>query len=176
MSKTYSAAPDVDTHIGNMLNLHHEALYGAEVTALFVFDLDSTKAVLKHQGYAAAAVVRIVPVKDRSLGMPDATITVDRTTWLTMSPRQRDALIDHELTHLVRVMEVDDEGNETDTPKCDVLGRPKLRMRLHDHQYGWFDEIAERHGDASIEVKQVRRILDHQLYFDFAAPPKAQAA
>lgn len=57
--------------------------------------------------------------------------------------------------------------------KRDDLGRPVLKIRLHDQQHGWFDEIARRHGDASIEVQQAKAFADSsgQTYFGWAAPP-----
>lgn len=162
--KTYSSAPDVDTCINKIQECYHSELDGVTVSALFVFDLEATEPVLKHQGYPAAAVVRITPLRDRALGMSDAAIVVDRSNWLTLSQRQRDGLIDHELTHLSRVLD-----KETGRPLCDVLDRPKLRMRRHDHQFGWFDEIAQRHSVASPEVRQAKQLMEAsgQLYFDF---------
>jgi hypothetical protein len=125
--------------------------------------------VLKHQGYPAGAVVRITPLKDRALGIADATIVIDRAGWLALTQRQRDALVDHELTHLVR--KVDKDAGEL---VCDVLDRPKLLMRKHDRFFGWFDEVAQRHGEASTEVMQARRLVESsgQLYFDFE--PRSQ--
>lgn len=162
--KTYSKAPDVVGHIENMVDAYHPDLDGVTVQPLFVFDLESTEAVLKHQGYPAAAVVRITPLRDRAQGIADACIEIDRSTWLTLSPRQRDALIDHELTHLTRVLD-----EETESPLYDSLDRPKLAMRRHDHQFGWFDDVAQRHGEASPEVRQANRLMESsgQLYFDF---------
>lgn len=163
--KTYSPAPDVETCIGNIRHEYHDELHGVTVGALFAFDLEGTEPVLKHQGYAAWAVARITPLRDRALGVPDALVTVDRMIWLTLSPRQRNALIDHELTHLTRVLD-----DDTGLPKSDALDRPKLKIRLHDHQMGWFDEIAQRHGDASPEIIQAKRLIAQsgQLYFDFS--------
>jgi hypothetical protein len=165
--KTFSKAPDVAATIEKMLDAHHEDLAGVTVEGLFAFDHESSEPVLKHAGYPAGAVVRITPLKDRALGISDATIVVDRAGWLALSVRQRNALIDHELTHLARKMLEDDDGGET--PAFDVLGRPKLLMRKHDHQFGWFDEVAQRHGEASPEVRQARVLMESsgQLYFDF---------
>lgn len=162
--KTYSQAPDADACIEKIHAAHHEDLEGVTVTALFVFDTETTLPCLKHQGYPAGAVVRITPVKDRALGIADATIVIDRAGWLALSQRQRDALIDHELTHLTRKID-----KETGEMVVDVLERPKLAMRRHDWQYGWFDEVAQRHGEASPEVSQARRLMERsgQLYFDF---------
>lgn len=163
--KTYSEAPDVDGTIEDVLERHHAELDGVLVAALFVFDdEESSKSVLQHQGYPAQAVTRIRPLRDRAMGMRDALIVVDRANWVSLTQPQRDALIDHELTHLTRVLDP-----ESERPVADALGRPKLAMRHHDHQFGWFDEIAQRHGDASPEVRQAKRLMESsgQLYFDF---------
>lgn len=163
--KTYSLARDVEPTIANMIYEHHDELVGVRVGALFMFDdEESSEPVLTHQGYPAQAMVKITALRDRTLGMADAVIVVDRATWLTLSQPQRDALIDHELTHIARVLD-----KESGTPKFDALGRPKLRIRPHDHQLGWFDEVAQRHGAASPEVRQAKQLMEAtgQLYFDF---------
>lgn len=137
-----------------------------------MFDTETTLPCLKHQGYPAGAVVRITPLKDRALGIADATIVIDRAGWLALSQRQRDALVDHELTHLARKVD-----KETGEMVCDALDRPMLKMRKHDYQLGFFDEVAARHGEASPEVRHARRLMEHsgQLYFDFEARPPAAA-
>jgi hypothetical protein len=165
--KTYSHAPDAGDCIEKIQAAHHEDLEGVTVSALFVFDNESSVSVLKHQGYPAGAVVRITPLKDRALGTADAVIVVDRAHWLALSQRQRNALIDHELTHLARKVD-----KETGEMMVDAVERPKLTMRRHDHQFGWFDEIASRHGEASPEVNQARRLMESsgQLYFNFDSP------
>lgn len=173
--KTYSeASTDVISAIGRMAAEYHDELVQVTVGALFVFDDDDSLPCLKHQGYPAAAMVRITPIRDRALGVADAIITVDRATWQTLSAPQKNALIDHELEHLELVID-----DETGKPKYDALERPKLRMRRHDHQLGWFAEVARRHGEASCEVRQARQLIEStgQLYFDFATwaqEPKAQ--
>ena len=81
-----------------------------------------------------------------------------------MDDAKKDALLDHELYHL----EV--QRNKHGKPKLDCNRRPKLTMRLHDRQYGWFDEIAQRHGSASIECQQAMGLYlaGKQTYFQFA--------
>jgi hypothetical protein len=172
--KTYSQAPDADFSIEKIQAAHHQELRGVTVAALFVFDHESSEPVLKHQGYPAGAVVRITPLKDRAFGIADAQILIDRAGWLTLSQGQRDALVDHELTHLTRKVD-----KETGEMLVDILERPKLMMRKHDHQFGWFDEIAERHGESSPEMRQARRLMESsgQLYFDFEPrSPQRRAA
>lgn len=163
--KTYSAASaDLLKRIERMQEEHHPDLAKVTVGALFVFDDEKSESVLKHQGYPAAAVVRITPLKDRALGLADAIVVVDRAYWAGLGAAQMNALIDHELEHLTTVVDPD-----TGKRKFDGLDRPKLAMRQHDHQLGWFDAVARRHGEASPEICQARQLLEQtkQLYFDF---------
>lgn len=183
--KTYSAASqDLIDHIRYMRDQYHPGLKDVAVGALFVHDDEHGDAVLKHNGYPAAAVVSIMPLKHRALGAPDALIIMDRAFWLGSSSVERNAVCDHELQHLDRVL---DEATDDKPagPKFDSIGRPVLRMRRHDRQFGWFDEVAKRHGTASIEVRQAAAMIADaetcQLYFDFAsvvhplAPPPSPA-
>lgn len=148
-----------------------ESLENVTIGALFVFDIeDSSKQALQHGGYPAAAMIRITPLRERALGVADAVIIIDRAVWLSMKTDQCDALIDHELHHLVR-----DIDEDTMRPKTDAVDRPKLLMRKHDRQFGWFDAVADRHGENSMEVRQARSLLAEtsQLYFDFGNLPQA---
>lgn len=172
--KSYS---QVSEEIHRMIELiradYHEELEGVTVGALFVFDDESTEPVLKHGGYPAAAMVRITGLRDRALAVPDAVIIIDQAYWRTLGRPEQEALIDHELQHLERLLD-----DKTGDPKYDALGRPKLAIRRHDRQYGWFDIIARRHGAASPEVRQAKSLLAEtdQLYFEFGprpAPPPA---
>src|SRR5688572_14583485 len=106
MAKSYSnVTAEVDGIIERMRSDYHPDLEGVTVAALFVYDLESSEAVLTHGGYPAQAVVRITPVRDRALGVADAVIVIDRSNWLTLNSAQRDALLDHELYHLDRVLD-----------------------------------------------------------------------
>lgn len=124
---------------------------------------------IKHGGYAARGVTRIVPVKLRVAGLGDVEVVLDGDRWTELAYEEQLALIDHELTHVDLVL--DDES-----PVLDDAGRPKLRRRLHDHQHGWFNEVAERHGIAAQEVQQASRFADEhgQLYFGGWARPAQQ--
>ncbi len=103
---------------------------------------------LKLAGYACAATVRITPYKDRVAGMSDIVITVDADWWEGKTARQREALIHHELFHLVL------QRTEDGTPRADDAGRPKFKLRKHDFQHGWFHSTAKLYGPESIEVEQ----------------------
>lgn len=156
--------------VKDQMEKYHSELLDAEVTIDVLFahasvdeNGDQKGVALKHHGYRAAAVVRIVSLKDRTKGMADAEIVIDGDEWPTIPDDQRDALIDHELTHLE--LKLDDE---TGLVVRDDLGRPKLKMRLHDWQFGFFDAVVRRHGLASPESLQINNFLDDparkQLY------------
>lgn len=173
--KSYSqASDDVLRTIERMRNEYHSPdLDGVTVAALFVYDLEATEPVLMHGGYPAQAVCRITPIRDRALGVADVVIVVDRSNWLMLAGRQRDALIDHELNHIERVVDED-----TELPKTDAVDRPKVRIRKHDFEIGVFAIIAERHGEASPEVRAVRQLLQatSQMAMDFSPAPAQKAA
>jgi hypothetical protein len=169
--KTYSRVPEEVDRIIETLRLEfHPQIEGVTIQALFVYDDESQDKVLQHGGYPAQALVRLTPTRDRALGVADAVIVIDRANWLALSGQQRDGLLDHELYHLERVVD------EDDLPQVDAVNRPKLALRKHDHQFGWFDEIAHRHGDNSPEVRQAKQLIAQtgQLYLDFgrAANPR----
>lgn len=127
---------------------------GVTVTCLMAYPLtdengDSKGPALKHAGYPAQAVVKIVGLKERTDGRADAELVIDGDNWDVLTDAQRDALVDHELEHLE--LKYDKDG-------ClvrDDLDRPKLIIRKHDWQFGWFDSIVRRHGRDSIEHRQL---------------------
>lgn len=169
--KTYSKAPDeVYDRAKHIIKLFYPHLQdaGLRIDILSIAGDDEEVPVLTHQGYGAAAVVRIVDVKGRTMGRGDAEIVIDECCWLKMDPAEKDALLDHEIHHiLLRTV------GKSSVVILDERGRPKLKLKKHDRQFGWFDEIAKRHGHASGEVKQAMRIVAEarQIYFDFANLP-----
>lgn len=176
MKTLSTVSEDVERIIARIMRQYHSPdLDGVTVSALFVYDMEATEPVLKHGGYPAAAVMAITPLKQRALGVADAVITIDRSTWLTLSQPQRDALIDHELYHLERCVD-----KQTELPKCDAIDRPKLKIRRHTHQIGFFTHIIERHKTASAEYRMVKALFDDcgQAYWEFepkGAPPSGKA-
>lgn len=166
MPKNYvkcSPQSDLGQRIARIREEWHPELAKVTVDALFVFG-DEPGHVLEQQGYPALATIKIMPTKERAAGMGDALMVVDRYAYEGLTDPQRDSVIDHELYHLELVID-----KKTEKPKYDSLGRPKLAMRKHDRHFGWFDEVAQRHGENAIEVIQARSIIaaTGQLYFDF---------
>lgn len=111
---------------------------------------------IKVNGHAALATVQIMSHKRRAAGAADVEIVLDWDNWSVSSDREQEALLDHELTHVE--LKTDNEG----TVQRDDDDRPLLRIRKHDRQFGWFDAVTRRFGEASAEVRQCREMLDSQ--------------
>jgi hypothetical protein len=143
--------------LSEVLEKHHPELHAAEliVDVLVAFATKNEQGeprgpALSHGGYPAIATVRINSLKQRVLGGGDALVTLDGDRWGDFSPPQQRAILDHELTHL-ELVEGDEGGVEGDD-----IGRPRLRLRKHDHQFGWFDAVVRRHGANSVEWSQFK--------------------
>jgi hypothetical protein len=136
-----TATKEVTSLISEVMNQYHPDLEkaGVTVSALFADEL-------RHHGYSARATIKINSVKDRIEGKADCTLTICEPDWEEMSAEERSALIDHEETHLILVRDEDKRV------KYDQAERPKLKMREHDFQGGYFFEVAERHKESSPEA------------------------
>ncbi len=126
---------------------------------------------IKKGGVIVRGVARKIPLKDRALGRADAEIMLDGDWWEGATDAERKALLDHELHHICP--KLDKRGLVTDD-----LGRPVLLMRQHDFEFGWFTIIAQRHGIASQERIQAKRIADSagQFYWPEFISPSLPAA
>lgn len=160
------AGDDVNKVIKSMMKKYHGHLLkdaiGCDVTvdALLAFSEKGPPVTL--HGMECYAKVRIVNLRDRVKGMADAEIIIDSDKWDTMNDERRNALIDHELEHLELAL-------KKGAISFDDIGRPKLKIRHHDIDVGWFKSIAERHGKESIEIQQAHEIYaeNQQLLFNF---------
>jgi hypothetical protein len=130
-----------------LLKLFYRDLEEAEVT----IEILHASGGLKHHGYAAAATVKINSLKDRAAGLADCRIILDGDGWEKWDTKRRQAVLDHELFHL----EV--QRDQEDEIKSDDLGRPKLRLKLHDHQLGIFEEIILRNKEHSIDAQVIAK-------------------
>ena len=151
---TYDTAPqEVLDLIKSTMEQYHDELHNAGVTvdAMFAYDANGEHPV-KHGGYPALAYIKITSLKNRIKGMADAEITIDGDAYNAMNELQRIALIDHELHHLIIARDKEDHI------KFDDAERPKLKIRKHDYQMGWFRDIALRHKENSPEVYQAQML------------------
>ena len=121
---------------------------------------------VRLHGYQANALTGIVNLKNRVMGRGDAEIILDGDTWDSLADDNKKAILDHQLQFLAV------RRNHKGEILVDTHGRPKLSMRKHDRQFGWFDAVAKRHGVNSVEVQQAKTIFDEagQVYFGFLQP------
>lgn len=159
---------DVADLVNRVKAQYHPELVDAEVTIEILMaepsrnkDGEPKGPALKLHGYPAQATIKRTSTKDRVAGMADAILTIDAENWRALPDAERVPLIDHELTHLELC-----HGKEGEL-LADDHGRPKLKIRLHDLQAGWFREVAHRHGDTSAEIKQARQLMDEQGQYFF---------
>lgn len=165
----YEVAPDeVTNRISRLIELYHGELLEHEVSISALMAENATgEPCLKLHGYGAAAIVKITPLKQRVMGIADATITIDRIVWNGLNSNQRDALIDHEIEHLELVKkEVSDElsGETREIVATDDHGRPKLKIRLHDWNLQGFQSIAERHKANALEIVALKEAAHDVLW------------
>ena len=154
------ATKETAAQVRRVLKQYHGVLADAGVTCDILMahakldaNGDPVGAAVTKGGYPCIGVVKVMPLKDRAAGRADAEIVLDGDRWDELSAEEQDAAIDHELTHLELV--VDDSGLRRDD-----LDRPNLRIRKHDHQFGWFDCVARRHGTASFEWRQYEQFTE----------------
>lgn len=118
-------------------------------------------------GVKALGKCKVVSLKDRAKGHGDAEIIIDGDHWDQVGIGEQFALVDHELYHIVL------NQTKTGVVRLDDLGRPKLRIRKHDYQFGWFTEIARRNGAFSGEQLQARQIFEEAGQFYWPAITQA---
>jgi hypothetical protein len=164
------ASKETEKQVARVMKRYHSALEEAGVTVDVLMAYarrdgngDPVGAALKLAGYQCIGTIRIIGTKDRAAGRRDTELLLDGDRFTELSGEEQDSVIDHELTHLE--LKVGDDGL-----RHDDLGRPKLRLRLHDHQFGWFDEIVRKHARDSIECQQFEHFMEasyKQLWLPF---------
>lgn len=135
----------------------HKPLLDARVKIDFVFAYAGDQpgsVAIRHHGIRALGLCRRLGLKDRAKGQGDAEIILDADWWQKATADEARALLDHELHHLSIV--TDKHGRI----QWDDLRRPKLKLRPHDLEFGWFLEMARRHGAASQERIQAKTVMD----------------
>jgi hypothetical protein len=123
---------------------------------------------IRHHGQKATGLARIINLRDRTAGREDCEVLLDKTAWEDMDEKQKLALLDHELHHFD--IRIDNDG----AVLRDDLGRPRLRMRQHDVEFGWFKLVAQRNGASSQERIQAASMMEHsgQYFWPDLAPNK----
>lgn len=134
-STTFVEAPDVEEIADRIIPEWHPHLEEAVITYLFRV----SKSSWASQGRTKLGAAKKLSTEARHLsGDFDAEVVVDSFHWNLLDENQREALVDHELCHLV--VATDADGQEL----CRPDGRPRLTIRGHDVE-AFADEI-RRHG------------------------------
>jgi len=154
----------------------HKPLLDAKIKIDFLFafppedaDGEPTGPALRRHGCPALGITRKLSLKDRAKGNGDAEICVDANWWTAAQPKEREALLDHELNH-IEIAEDKDGGIKTDD-----LGRPVIRLRPHDYEFGWFRVIAARYKEDSQERIQAARMMEEGGQFFWPEILKSEA-
>ena len=159
----YSIAnEEVNLTIQKVMKENHGDLHaeGVTITALIARSEDGP--ALKVGGREALGCIRVTKLTERTLGLGDALMILDGESMPAWSSKRLQAVIDHELRHLVLA-----KSKKTGEIQRDDEGRPKLRIRPHDFEFGWFSRTADLYGEESYEVSQAREIVAAQFVQNF---------
>ena len=159
----YSIAnEEVNLTIQKVMKENHGDLHAAGVTITALIARSEEGPAIKVRGSEAAGSIRITKLAERTLGLGDALMTLDGERMVAWTSKRLQAVIDHELRHLMLA-----KNKKTGEIQRDDEGRPKLRIRPHDFEFGWFARTAELYGEESYEVSQAREIVAAQFVQNF---------
>jgi hypothetical protein len=159
----YSIAnEEVNLTIQKVMKENHGDLHNAGVTITALIARSEEGPAIKVRGSEAAGSIRITKLAERTLGLGDALMTLDGERMDAWTSKRLQAVIDHELRHLMLA-----KNKRTGEIQLDDEGRPKLRIRPHDFEFGWFARTAELYGEESYEVSQAREIVAAQFVQNF---------
>ena len=159
----YSIAnEEVNLTIQKVMQENHGDLHAAGVTITALIARSEEGPAIKVRGSEAAGCIRITKLAERTLGLGDALMTLDGERMDAWTSKRLQAVIDHELRHLMLAT-----NKKTGEIQRDDEGRPKLRIRPHDFEFGWFARTAELYGEESYEVSQAREIVAAQFVQNF---------
>ncbi len=182
MPTTFSDAPDeVLQLLQQVMADYHQPLADAGVRVGTIMAYNDDGPAIKHAGYAAAATIKIVSLKDRLKKHYDAELLIDDTVWKELTHDQRLALLDHELSHVnlkkyvyheIRDSSGQLTGEKRISYKDDDIGRPKLVTVPGDVNAGdGFQAVIRRHGSSALEYRNAMQLNSwarsgHNLYLE----------
>src|SRR5579872_2057186 len=153
MPTTYSECSEAVLALAKQLiRQNYHDISEAEVTIKYLFARNGDGPAITHNGWPAKALVKVNNLRDRVAGLADVTIIIDEHGWEDWSPEHQRAVLDHELYH------IDVQRTKVGAIKYDDANRPKVKLKLHDFQFGGFHEITDRHKGASAEAQAVQDV------------------
>lgn len=147
--------------LAEVMRAYHPRLAEAGVIVGVLMAENPDGPAIKHGGYAAAATMKPESAIERAKWSRDALLKIDQREWDDLDDDRREALLDHELSHIDRIDLKGDELRQAvadNAPrwKLDDRGRPKLRSVPGDFNVGdAFNAVIARHGLAAIEYRNI---------------------
>lgn len=159
MPNTFARADLIVVNLAKEIieRFHHE-IYEVEAKIDFVFafrDPEAEEPAIMVRGHRVLGQARVNNLKHRALGLGDCEVLLDGDAWENMPEPNKRALLDHELEHF----EIK-RHKKTGEYLYDDLHRPLMKLRDHDREFGFFDNIAQRHGADSWEVKNLKKMFE----------------
>lgn len=132
----------------------------------------------KRNGHPCAAKIKVVKPEERATwnrsneelpDFPDLRLFIDKYKWEDCSERQRQAILFHELNHIVPV-----RNKKSGQVQFDAYGRVKIKLRLDDWMLTGFVVACEIFGEDAIEFQSLanvrKRLSQSGLKFGKDAP------
>lgn len=137
-SDKFAPAPEVEFEARVLIEVYHERLAQARIKYLFRTESWTSKGRTVY-GKASKASER-----DRAIHGYDFIIVINRGVWRDMTPDQRKALVDHELSHCI----LTENGS----------------WGIADHDVQEFKQVIDRHGLWAPDLKGfAEAVRQHQI-------------
>jgi hypothetical protein len=158
----WKADQQVNDLIATVIHKYHSELGKANVRIGTLMSFNEKAPPVKHGGYQAYATVRIISLKDRVTKDHDVEMCIDAEAWKQFTSMQKEALIDHELSHIKckkkKARGPDGKPIETDELMFDDLSRPLLKLIKADWNVGdGFADVVSRHKESSVEYVSINK-------------------
>lgn len=162
MSIIYDTSDEAATVIDRVMKKFHQGLIDgkAKIACLVAERVGSEGESIggptqKRDGFPIVGKLKISNLADRTAGMADATITLDKEMWGSLDKEEQFAAVDH-LLESIDVMREDGKGEVLK----DDQDRPRLKRRPVDYSIRGYKSVAERNKTASQEFKQFKPFFD----------------
>ncbi len=155
--------------LNRMMADHHRRLAAEKVRVAVLMihppvnkDGDKIGPAIKHAGVEVAGRIKVATARERVLAEVEAIMEIDAEFWDTLVIESQAALIDHELEHLVIL--IDKEGVTRRHPG----NLPVLATQPDDWMLTGFRSVVDRHGAHALEAMAIRELYEgFQMVFEF---------
>lgn len=133
----YTRAPAVEKIAQRLIEAHHSSLTDARIEYVFRDKASKAKGSTVWGKARKVSGLNAYLALDQELGEPEDffVIEIAHDIWVALDATEREALVDHELSHCKVVTEFDEK-----------LARTVVTLQLVGHDCEEFEEIIRRHG------------------------------